>query len=86
MASRVVLKDLIYLLIPKGECRKLINHENSFLINADRSSMLKNFREIFFVNPEKLSPEFMIWNLGFDLAASAYFIISCAIELKRRRS
>jgi pimeloyl-ACP methyl ester carboxylesterase len=48
----------------------------------DRSSMLKNFTEIFFANPEKLSPEFKIWNLSLGLAASAHATIQCAIELK----
>jgi non-heme chloroperoxidase len=30
----------------------------------DRPTMLKNFSEIFFANPQKLSAEFKIWNLG----------------------
>lgn len=49
---------------------------------TDRPSMLKNFSEIFFANPQKLSPEFKIWNLGLGLAASAYATIQCAIELR----
>jgi non-heme chloroperoxidase len=44
--------------------------------------MLKNFSEIFFANPQKLSPEFKIWNLSLGLAASAYATIQCAIELR----
>jgi non-heme chloroperoxidase len=49
---------------------------------TDRPSMLRNFSEIFFANPQKLSPEFKIWNLGLGLAASAYATIQCAIELR----
>jgi non-heme chloroperoxidase len=49
---------------------------------TDRPSMLKNFSEIFFANPQKLSPEFKIWNLSLGLAASAYATIQCAIELR----
>ena len=48
----------------------------------DRPSMIKNFSEIFFAAPEKLSPEFKIWNLSLGLAASAYAIIQCAIEAR----
>jgi non-heme chloroperoxidase len=48
---------------------------------TDRPSMLKNFSEIFFANPQKLSTEFKIWNLSLGLAASAYATIQCAIEL-----
>ncbi|MBV9178922.1 MAG: alpha/beta hydrolase [Nitrososphaeraceae archaeon] len=48
----------------------------------DRPSMLRNFSEIFFANPEKLSPEFKIWNLSLGLAASSYATIQCAIELR----
>ena len=48
----------------------------------DRPSMLRNFSEIFFAAPEKLSPEFKIWNLGLGLAASSYATIQCAIELR----
>ncbi|HEY7080218.1 MAG TPA: alpha/beta hydrolase [Nitrososphaeraceae archaeon] len=48
---------------------------------TDRPSMLKNFGEIFFANPNKLSAEFKIWNLGLGLAASAHATIQCAIEL-----
>jgi non-heme chloroperoxidase len=46
----------------------------------DRPSMLKNFSEILFANPQKLSTEFKIWNLGLGLSASAYAIIHCAVE------
>ena len=35
----------------------------------DRPTMLKNFSEIFFANPQKLSAEFKIWNLGLGLAS-----------------
>jgi non-heme chloroperoxidase len=49
---------------------------------TDRPSMLKNFSEIFFADPEKLSSEFKIWNLSLGLAASAYATIQCAIELR----
>jgi len=49
---------------------------------TDRPSMLKNFSEIFFANPEKLSREFKIWNLSLGLAASAHATIQCAIELR----
>jgi non-heme chloroperoxidase len=49
---------------------------------TDRPSMLKNFSEIFFANPEKLSSEFKIWNLSLGLAASAHATIQCAIELR----
>ena len=42
--------------------------------------MLRNFSEIFFADPEKLSPEFKIWNLR--LTVSAYATIQCAIELR----
>jgi pimeloyl-ACP methyl ester carboxylesterase len=48
----------------------------------DRPSMFRNFSEIFFANPEKLSTEFKIWNLSLGLAASAYATIQCAIELR----
>jgi non-heme chloroperoxidase len=48
----------------------------------DRPTMLKNFSEIFFANPQKLSAEFKIWNLGLGLAASAYATIQCAVELR----
>ena len=48
----------------------------------DRPSMIRNFSELFFANPEKLSPEFKIWNLSLGLAASAYATIQCAIELR----
>ena len=51
---------------------------------SDRPAMLKNFSELFFANPQKLSPEFKIWNLGLGLAASAYATIHCAIELRNR--
>jgi non-heme chloroperoxidase len=47
----------------------------------DRPSMLRNFSEIFFANPERLSIEFKIWNISLRLAASAYATIQCAIEL-----
>ena len=49
---------------------------------TDRPSMLKNFTEIFFANPNKLSSEFKIWNLSLGLAASAHATIQCAIELR----
>jgi len=48
----------------------------------ERPSMLKNFSEIFFADPEKLSSEFKIWNLSLGLSASAYATIQCAIELR----
>jgi hypothetical protein len=48
----------------------------------NRPTMLKNFSEIFFANPQKLSAEFKIWNLGLGLAASAYPTIQCAVELR----
>ena len=48
----------------------------------DRPSMLRNFSEIFFAAPEKLSPEFKMWNLSLGLTASAYATIQCAIELQ----
>jgi non-heme chloroperoxidase len=48
----------------------------------DRPSMLRHFSEIFFAAPEKLSPEFKMWNLSLGLAASAYATIQCAIELR----
>lgn len=48
----------------------------------DRPSMLRNFSEIFFANPQKLSPEFKSWNLGLGLSASAHATIQCAIELR----
>jgi len=34
--------------------------------------MLRNFSQIFFAAPDKLSPEFKIWNLSLGLAASPY--------------
>jgi non-heme chloroperoxidase len=49
---------------------------------TDRPSMLKNFSEIFFANPEKLSSEFKIWNLSLGLAASPHATIQCAVELR----
>ena len=49
---------------------------------SNLTSMLKNFSEIFFANPEKLSSEFKIWNLSLGLAASAHATIQCAIELR----
>lgn len=49
---------------------------------ADRPSMLKNFSEIFFAAPEKLSSEFKTWNLSLGLSASAYATIQCAMELR----
>lgn len=51
---------------------------------ADRPSMLKNFSEIFFANPQTLSPEFKIWNLNLGLAASSHATVQCAIELRDR--
>jgi hypothetical protein len=39
--------------------------------------MLRNFYEILFAAPEKISPEFKIWNLSLGLAASAYALIQC---------
>jgi hypothetical protein len=44
--------------------------------------MLKNFSQLFFHKPEKLSAEFNIWNLSLGLAASAYATIHCAVELR----
>jgi non-heme chloroperoxidase len=44
--------------------------------------MLRDFSQIFFAAPDKLSPEFKIWNLGLGLAASAYATIQCAFELR----
>lgn len=49
---------------------------------ADRPSMLKNFSQLFFQHPEKLSAEFNMWNLSLGLAASAYATIHCAVELR----
>jgi Predicted hydrolases or acyltransferases (alpha/beta hydrolase superfamily) len=43
-----------------------------------------NFSEIFFANPQTLSPEFKIWNLNLGLAASAHATVQCAIELRDR--
>ena len=48
----------------------------------DRPSMFRNFSEIFFAAPEKLSSEFKMWNLSLGLTASAYATIQCAIELR----
>jgi pimeloyl-ACP methyl ester carboxylesterase len=44
--------------------------------------MIKNFSQLFFHSPEKLSAEFNIWNLSLGLAASAYATIQCAVELR----
>ena len=44
--------------------------------------MLKNFSQLFFHSPEKLSAEFNIWDLSLGLAASTYATIHCAIELR----
>lgn len=52
------------------------------LTYQDRPLMLKAFSQIFFANPDKLSPEFKAWNLSLGLAASAYATIQCAIELR----
>jgi pimeloyl-ACP methyl ester carboxylesterase len=52
------------------------------LTYQDRPAMLKAFGQIFFANPDKLSPEFKTWNLGLGLAASAYATIQCAVELR----
>lgn len=49
---------------------------------ADRPAMLKEFSRLFFYAPEKLSPEFHIWNLSLGLTASARATIQCAIELR----
>jgi non-heme chloroperoxidase len=49
---------------------------------TDRPSMLKNFSQLFFQHPEKLSAEFNMWNLNLGLAASAYATIHCAVELR----
>lgn len=65
--------------IPKSAVDDLIQQTYS-----DRPSMLKNFSEIFFANPQKLSPEFKIWNLNLGLAASAHATIQCAVELRDR--
>lgn len=52
------------------------------LTYQDRPSMLKAFSQIFFAEPDKLSPEFKTWNLTLGLAASAYATIQCAVELR----
>lgn len=52
------------------------------LTYQDRPSMLKVFSQIFFAEPDKLSPEFKAWNLSLGLAASAYATIQCAVELR----
>ena len=44
--------------------------------------MLKNFSQLFFHSPDKLKPEFNIWNLSLCLAASSYATIHCAVELR----
>ncbi len=49
---------------------------------TDRPSMLKNFSQLFFHSPEKLSAEFNIWNLNLGLAASAYATIHCAVMMR----
>jgi non-heme chloroperoxidase len=49
---------------------------------ADRPGMLKTFSQLFFYAPEKLSPEFNIWNLSLGLAASSRATIQCAVELR----
>jgi len=49
---------------------------------ADRPAMLKNFSQIFFHTPEKLSPEFQTWNLNLGLAASSYATIQSALLLR----
>lgn len=49
---------------------------------TDRPSMLKNFSQLFFHSPDKLKPEFNIWNLSLCLAASSYATIHCAVELR----
>ncbi|MFL5662010.1 MAG: alpha/beta fold hydrolase [Ktedonobacteraceae bacterium] len=49
---------------------------------ADRPAMLKAFSQNFFYAPDKLSPEFQIWNLSLGLAASSHATIQCAIELR----
>jgi non-heme chloroperoxidase len=48
----------------------------------DRPSMIKNFSQLFFHSPEKLSAEFNIWNLSLGLAASAHATIHCAAALR----
>ena len=49
---------------------------------TDRPAMLKYFSQLIFHSPEKLSPEFNIWNLSLGFAASAYATIHCAVELR----
>lgn len=49
---------------------------------TDRPSMLKNFSQLFFQHPEKLSAEFNMWNMSLGLAASAHATIHCAVELR----
>jgi hypothetical protein len=43
--------------------------------------MRKDFSDRFFENPQKLSTDSKIWNLGLGLSASAYTTIKCIIEL-----
>ena len=50
---------------------------------TDRPSMLKNFSEIFFADPEKLSSEFKIWNLSLGLSASGACDDSMCNRVKR---
>ena len=51
---------------------------------TDRPSMLKNFSQLFFQHPEKLSAEFNMWNLSLGLAASAYVLfivqLNCGMQ------
>jgi non-heme chloroperoxidase len=49
---------------------------------TDRPSMIKNFSQLFFHSPGKLSTEFNIWNLSLGLAASAHATIHCAVLLR----
>jgi len=49
---------------------------------TDRPSMIKNFSQLYFQSPEKLSAEFNIWNLSLGLSASAYATIHCLVELR----
>ena len=45
-----------------------------------RPSMLRNFSDIFFAAPHKLSPQFKIWNVTIRLGESSYDTIQYAIK------
>src|SRR5215207_6721667 len=71
--------------------KKMSSLKNSIMIEVDgliqqtytdRPSMLKNFGQLVFHSPEKLSAEFNIWNLSLGLAASAHATIHCAAALR----